>query len=85
MRYEPYNHSFRGKQGKEEYKHLRNKAENRTYAGYDTVKDKTVEPVCTVDCIKAVADKNRNTGNPDSICCGIGSTITLFIICVEVV
>ena len=77
--------AFEESKKNEEYKHLRNKAKNRTYTGYDTFKDKTLKPVCTIDLVKTVLNKFWNTGNPDSVCCGIGSAVTLFIICVEVV
>ena len=58
---------------------------NRIATGKMQPTDFIVKTIVTTELIKAVADKNRNTGNPDSVCCGIGSAVTLFIICVEVV
>ena len=66
---------------KEEYQHLRYKSENCTNTGYDTIKDKTVEPIgCAFDC---VTDENGDTGNPYTVISGIGICAVILNKCVN--
>ena len=46
---------------------LKNKAKNCPNTTNDTVKNKSLEPFCTTNCIKSTFYKNRNTWNPPSI------------------
>ena len=58
----------------EEDEHLRNKSENCADAGYDTVKDKSAEPICCACRFKTASDECGNTGNPYAEVSRIGSS-----------
>ena len=60
--------SLKDSKQEEQNEHLRNKSENRADTGYDTVKDKTAEPICGPCFIKSVPNKHRNTRNPYAVC-----------------
>ena len=70
---------FEESQHQEQNEHLGDKAKDRADTGYDTVKDKSAQPVSCACSLKAVTDENRDTGDPYAVVGGIGRVKTVLL------
>ena len=75
------------KEGKqqEQYQHLGNEAEHRANASDNAIENQSLQPVGASDRIQTLLNKNRNTGNPNTVCACVRSAVSLFVICIEII